>query len=235
MGKIVASGDAKKAYKADLELRRAEMFFTALVLVLSIVYATLGWNASLEDDDIDASLLEDIIEDIDFNPDLFMPAGPSADSDTRLTPAETAPDVADQMRVTALKEEFLTPRSAKNAELSDPTPSITIDPLKGASQEPIPSVAGLPEFPGGATALMKWITENLKYPTSARKKQGRAVARFIVDAEGNISDLKVEDATDPQFKSSVMATMKEMPQWTPGTENGTPCPWMVAIPIYFNP
>lgn len=237
MREIVAFGGTKKAYKADLELRRAEMFLVALVVVLSSIYSTLEWNAGPGlDDDLCASRIDDIIDDIEFNPDLFMPANSPAVEGVEGRPTIRPTTGPDGMKVMALSDEVLTPRSGKDANLSDPIPAITIDPLIRSGGNGMPaSGLGMPEFPGGATALMKWITANLKYPSSAGTKQGRAVARFIVDAEGNITDLKVEESTSPQFEHSVMRTMRKMPRWTPGTENGNPCPWMVALPIYFNP
>ena len=48
----------------------------------------------------------------------------------------------------------------------------------------------LPEFPGGASAFMKWLTHNLKYPKSMDEgEDGEVVVQFIVNKNGTISDL----------------------------------------------
>lgn len=46
----------------------------------------------------------------------------------------------------------------------------------------------MPEFPGGAQELMKFISANIEYPEIAQGDmgQGRVIVRFIVDKEGNI-------------------------------------------------
>ena len=53
--------------------------------------------------------------------------------------------------------------------------------------------AVMPEFPGGARELMKFISANIRYPSMSQGGvcQGRAIVQFIVDKEGNIVQPKV--------------------------------------------
>ena len=50
----------------------------------------------------------------------------------------------------------------------------------------------MPEFNGGRTAMMQYISENMKYPTVAKENsvQGRVVVSFIVKADGSVADSK---------------------------------------------
>jgi len=52
-----------------------------------------------------------------------------------------------------------------------------------------------PSFPGGDTALMSWLSENLKYPAIAQENgiQGRFLVSFIVEKDGSISNIEPED------------------------------------------
>ncbi len=45
----------------------------------------------------------------------------------------------------------------------------------------------MPVFPGGDAVLLKYISENTKYPDAAKKNgiQGRVIVRFCVTSEGN--------------------------------------------------
>jgi len=93
----------------------------------------------------------------------------------------------------------------------------------------------LPEFPGGATEFMKWLTRNLRYPTSAEEKkiEGKVIVSFIVNKNGSISDIKIIKSLDPDCDSEVLRVMKKMPKWKPGTEKGRPVRSEYVIPIIF--
>ena len=48
-------------------------------------------------------------------------------------------------------------------------------------------VEQLPEFPGGMSAYVKWLTDNLKYPLAAQKQkiEGRVVVSFVINRDGS--------------------------------------------------
>jgi protein TonB len=96
-------------------------------------------------------------------------------------------------------------------------------------------VEELPEFPGGATELMKWLTENLRYPASAqqRKQQGKVVAQFIVNTDGSLSDFKIVNSVSPDLDREALRVLRMMPPWKAGQQHQKPCRTMVCIPIVF--
>ena len=82
---------------------------------------------------------------------------------------------------------------------------------------------------------MKWLTRNLRYPTSAEEKkiEGKVIVSFIVNKNGSISDIKIIKSLDPDCDSEVLRVMKKMPKWKPGTEKGRPVRSEYVIPIIF--
>lgn len=94
---------------------------------------------------------------------------------------------------------------------------------------PFITVEDMPVFPGGETAMQKFIADNLKYPQSAQKTgmQGRVTIRFIVGKTGEISDVRVIRGIDPDCDAEAVRVIKTMPNWTPGKQNG------IAVPVYF--
>lgn len=108
-----------------------------------------------------------------------------------------------------------------------------IENITGAKELRI--VAQLPEFPGGATAFMKWLTTNLRYPSIEQraKRQGTVKVQFIVDADGSIKDIKIITSAGRYFDQEVMRLMKTMPAWKPGIDKGKPAMTKVGIPIVF--
>ena len=93
----------------------------------------------------------------------------------------------------------------------------------------------LPQFPGGAVEMMKWLTKNLIYPESAqrRKKQGRVVVQFDINTNGKVSDIKVIKSVDPQLDREALRVIRMMPDWKPGVQNDKPCRTRVVIPVWF--
>ena len=61
-----------------------------------------------------------------------------------------------------------------------------------ADEEVFMVVEQQPEFPGGMQEMMKYLMQNVKYPTVARnaKTQGRVFVEFVVRDDGSISDAK---------------------------------------------
>ena len=96
-------------------------------------------------------------------------------------------------------------------------------------------VQDLPQFPGGAVEMMKWLQRNLKYPPLAqeRKIQGKVVAEFIVNKDGSVTDVKVVKSLNPMCDREVLRVLRMMPRWTAGIENDQPCRTKVCIPVVF--
>ncbi len=59
-----------------------------------------------------------------------------------------------------------------------------------------------PQFIGGDTKMMQFLSKNVKYPTLARTNgvQGRVMVSFVVEADGSLSEVKGE------FKKAKYAT-----------------------------
>jgi len=96
-------------------------------------------------------------------------------------------------------------------------------------------VEQLPEFPGGASEFMKWLTKNLRYPPQAQQKniQGKVVAQFIVNKDGSISHLEILKSVHPLLDREALRVLGMMPPWKAGLQNDKPCRTQVCIPIVF--
>lgn len=77
------------------------------------------------------------------------------------------------------------------------------------------------EYPGGAAAWQRFLNRNLRYPQEAidNEIQGSAVVQFVVDKEGNVSD--VEAVSGPQVLCAEMIrVIKKSGKWTPAVQGG---------------
>ncbi|MDT3386879.1 MAG: energy transducer TonB [Bacteroidota bacterium] len=98
-------------------------------------------------------------------------------------------------------------------------------------------VKKLPEFPGGPSAFMKWLTANLQYPAQDLKDkvEGKVVVQFIVQKSGAITNVKILQSLDSYCDNEVLRVISTMPKWKPGEEKGRPVLTMVVIPVMFKP
>ena len=110
-------------------------------------------------------------------------------------------------------------------------------PVKDAPQKvPVYGVEQMPQYPGGDEALKKYIKDNLRYPQSAVNKgfQGKVICSFIVDENGNVTDIKVMSGVDPALDAEAVRVVSGMPTWIPGKQNGKDCAVQYALPIIFS-
>ncbi len=121
----------------------------------------------------------------------------------------------------------------------------------------------LPQFPGGEVGLMKWLAQNIKYPTKAMEYgvQGRVLVQFIVEKDGSLSNFTIVDSpkssganmvvvnaqmTDKQRKDAethnagvkllreeAIRVVKAMPKWTPGKQKGKVVRCKFLIPVSY--
>ena len=93
----------------------------------------------------------------------------------------------------------------------------------------------MPSFPGGVSALMAYIKENVKYPVDYEEVcvQGRVVITFVVEKDGSISDAKVVKSVYPSLDKEALRVVSGMPKWLPGKFWGKSVRVRYSIPIPF--
>lgn len=96
-------------------------------------------------------------------------------------------------------------------------------------------VEQMPEFPGGQTELLRWISEHIHYPIYAEKNgiQGRVICTFVVERDGSVTDIQVARSIDPSLDAEAVRVLSQMPSWNPGKQNGSPVRVKYTVPITF--
>ena len=97
------------------------------------------------------------------------------------------------------------------------------------------NVEVLPEYPGGAAAMMRYLAQNVKYPQAAQEngRQGKVVVQFVVDTDGSIINAHVLTSVDPDLDKEALRVIKSMPRWTPGKQKGKPVRVKYTVPVNF--
>ena len=234
--------EVKKSYEADLEHQWKKRFLLGLVLVLAVLVVALELNFRDGAVEYNEELLDDIVQELELKAavdqeDMIAvmeepeeePAPP-----TRLNPVDepVMKEAADRLAENR-QELFEGETEAAEPEKVPPIPPVAID----ADNNPLNFrvVERLPEFPGGMTEFMKWLTKNLKYPESARRQnqQGTVVISFIVNTDGSTSEIKVVRPRHPDLDREAVRVVRMMPKWKPGEDHGKVCRTMISIPIVF--
>ncbi len=83
-------------------------------------------------------------------------------------------------------------------------------------------VEEFPVFPGGDTARIRFLSENLKYPRIAKESgiQGIVYVTFVVEKDGSISNASVIRGIGGGCDEEALRVVRTMPKWNPGRQNG---------------
>ena len=79
------------------------------------------------------------------------------------------------------------------------------------------------EFPGGTAAWQRFLNKNLRYPDDALNNeiQGAVMVQFIVDKDGNVSDVEAVSGPDKGgLREEAIRVIKKSGKWTPALQNG---------------
>jgi len=229
--------EEKKSRQADLERGWMQRFLLGLVFAVGCLYVGLEYSVTPADPLDDPELFEMLSGDEELSA-LLRP-----ESELVLAPkAEPKPSV----RLVVVDEE------PSEETLQDDEPVETdvdgdMEAMDDEEEEMVPPapvddeavvfriVEDMPQYPGGATEFMKWLTRNLKYPKylEPQRVQGKVVAEFIVNTDGSITDVNIVKSLHPVCDREVLRVLRMMPRWTPGIHNDQPCRTKVCIPVVF--
>ncbi len=106
-----------------------------------------------------------------------------------------------------------------------------------ANEETIRIIETPPVFPGGESAFLKFISDNLKYPVSAKKKgiTGTSFVKFVVNEVGKVVEVKIfRSSGNDELDAAAIKAFNSLPDWEPGTQTGKKVRVEFTIPIKFN-
>jgi protein TonB len=105
----------------------------------------------------------------------------------------------------------------------------------GSARKDVDSFFQESTYPGGISALYKYLDDNLQYPASAfvYNVQGVVVLQFRVTKEGNTVDLEIIQNVDPELDKEAYRVVSGMRPWEPARIGGIPIDTYKKLPIEF--
>ena len=91
-------------------------------------------------------------------------------------------------------------------------------------------------YPGGPGAWLRYLNKNLHYPDDAinNEIQGTVVVQFIVDKDGNVSDVTaISGPESGGLREEAVRVIKKSGKWTPAVQNGRQVKSYKKQPIIF--
>ena len=93
----------------------------------------------------------------------------------------------------------------------------------------------LPNFPGGETALMDYISEHLVCPLEAKELDvtGRVLVGIIVMKDGSLACSKILKGLGNGYDEAALHVFEGMPKWQPAINRGEAICYPYVIPVSF--
>ena len=92
------------------------------------------------------------------------------------------------------------------------------------------------DYKGGMPALLKFIGDNIQYPSGGECVSGRVIVSFTINTDGTVADTKILKGIDPAFDKEAERVVKlTSGNWIPASNGGKPVATSYTIPIVFKP
>ena len=91
------------------------------------------------------------------------------------------------------------------------------------------------EFPGGAAAVMNFMSGQVQYPESAKADgiEGKVFVEFTISESGEVANAHVIESLHPALDSAAVAAAMSMPAWAPATKEGKAIATTITLPVLF--
>ena len=91
------------------------------------------------------------------------------------------------------------------------------------------------EFPGGAGAVMNFISGQVTYPEAAKADgvEGKVFVEFTISESGAVTNAHVLESLHPALDSAAVAAAMSMPAWAPATKDGEAIATTITLPVMF--
>ena len=105
-----------------------------------------------------------------------------------------------------------------------------------AGKEEVYDVVEIVPIPsGGMAGWSAYLSANLGYPTTARRKgiEGTVIVAFVVNTDGTVSDFELLRGIGGGCDEEALRIVKNSPKWTPGIQDGKVVRTRMKLPISF--
>jgi len=224
--------EPKKTEKANLENKKSLFLQAGLIIALIVCIVALEWTSGQRRDSAFDGMSEEAIEEEQ------IPV-------TEETPPEEIPPpevtVTDLFEI--VEDDVVIENEVKfeDDETSEDKVVEIYAPVLQAEEEEVEEeifviVEDMPKFRGGdINKCREWVQKRVRYPELASENgiQGRVFITFVVETNGNVSNVTVTRSVDALLDDAAREAVAASPKWEPGMQRGRPVRVRYSIPIIF--
>ena len=224
--------EVKKTPKANLERHRGTYILMGLVLGVSILFFAFEWSTETRKLDENV-IVQDVLAEEEIEITRREPTPPPPPP----PPEPAAPEeivVVEEKVDTRMEIKTEDDQTQRQTEVYIPPPPPK-PKQEEVTEEIFVVVEEQPEFPGGQAAMMKFLSDNIRYPVIAQENgiQGRVICNFVVERDGSITDVQVVRGQDPSLDREAIRVIQQMPRWKPGKQRGSAVRVRFTLPVVF--
>lgn len=224
--------DSKKSPSADLEKRKG--LFLEIGLVAALAIALVAFNIKQYEKEVKEITQRTVVDELE---DVMITEEKQDIPEPEPEPQEVTTEIKVVDNDQELENE-LGPIDAgddANKEAQAYTPVQVEEEVEVVEEEIFTIVEENPEFPGGETALYKYLSDNLNYPKVAIENNitGKVYIRFVVEKDGSISKATIRRDIGGGCGAEALRVVNNMPKWKPGKQRGKPVRTDFTLPVSF--
>ena len=224
--------EVKKSPKANIETLKLTSILMGVVVAVSVLFFAFEWSSQTKKLD-ESIIVQDVLAEEEIEITRRDPTPPPP-------PPPPAPETPEIIQVVEEKVEtrieINTEDDASKRQMEAFVPPPPPKPkVEEVTEEIFVVVEEQPEFPGGNTAMMKFLSDNIKYPVIAQENgiQGRVITNFVVERDGSITDVQVVRGVDPSLDKEAIRVIQSMPKWKAGKQRGSAVRVRFTLPVVF--
>lgn len=224
--------EVKKSPKANIDALKLTSILMGMVVGISVLFFAFEWSSKTKKLD-ESIIVQDVLAEEEIEITRRDPPPPPP-------PPPPAPETPEIIQVVEEKVEtrieINTEDDASKRQMETFVPPPPPKPkVEEETEEIFVVVEEQPEFPGGNAAMMKFLSDNIKYPVIAQENgiQGRVITNFVVERDGSITDVQVVRGVDPSLDKEAVRVIQSMPKWKPGKQRGSAVRVRFTLPVVF--
>ena len=217
--------DNKKNPSVDLEKRKGLLFQVGMVFALALVLVSFEW-AIFDKTNSDLGSLNLDIEEEEMIPlTQQTPPPPPPPQTTIIDIVEDDEEIEDELEIDDTEADEDTEIQMQEIEEEEEYVELEIFTI----------VEENAQFPGGESAMNKFLGENLKYPKMAQDAgiQGIVYVTFVVEPSGIITSIKILRGLGGGCDDAAVNAIKKMPKWNAGKQRGKAVRVQFNLPVRF--
>ena len=224
--------EVKKSPKADLENKKTSNLLVGAILTLAVLFVGFEWSER------DKKVTTDTgIETVIFEEEIIPIT--EQEQPKQAPPPPEAPKVEEVLEImdndSEVEESTIQASDDTQAAVEVKYTPVEVEEEDVEEQQIFQVVEEMPEFPGGMSECMKFLSKNIKYPTISQENgvQGRVIVQFVVNRDGSIVDPVVVRGVDPYLDKEALRVIQMMPKWKPGKQRGKAVRVKYTVPVMF--